>query len=92
LFGQWFLLILQGNSIYNHRHKEKINAEQAKCAEEKKKAKLAAIPVKMAEEIEAEAIEKLRRRREYHRKYQREWQRGRKEKEAIDKAAREKVI
>jgi hypothetical protein len=57
--------------------------EQAKRAEEKKNAKLAAMPVKTPEEIEAEAIEKLRRLREYHRKYQREWQHRRKEHEDL---------
>jgi hypothetical protein len=50
------------------------------------------MPVKTPEEIEAEAIEKLRRHREYQRKYQREWQHRRKGKEAIDKVAHEKAI
>jgi hypothetical protein len=56
-------------------------------AEEKKKAKLAAMPVKTPEEIEAEKEERLRKKREYHQNYQREWQRKQKEKEGIDKIA-----
>jgi hypothetical protein len=64
---------------YYHRHKEEIKADKAKRAEEKKKAKLAAMPVKTPEEIEAEAMVRQERHRAYHRKYQREWQRRRKQ-------------
>jgi hypothetical protein len=77
---------------YYHLHKIKINEDKNKRAEEKKRAKLAAIPVKTPEEIEAEHEEKLRKKREYQRNYQREWQRRRKEKEKIDKTAHEMVI
>jgi hypothetical protein len=76
---------------YYHLHKEKILTDIAKRAEEKKKAKLAAMPVKTPEEIEAEHEEHLRKKREYHRNYQREWYHRRK-KENIDKVANEKVI
>ncbi|MDR0412144.1 MAG: recombinase family protein [Treponema sp.] len=64
---------------YYHLHKEKLNAEQAKRAEKKKQAKLAAMPVKTPEEIEEEAEAKREKRRAYQREYQREWQRRRKE-------------
>jgi hypothetical protein len=77
---------------YYHLHKEKILTDIAKRAEKKKKAKLAAMPVKTAEEIEAEKEERLRKKREYHRNYQREWQRRRKEKETLDKTAHEMAI
>ncbi|MDR1580408.1 MAG: hypothetical protein LBS35_08625 [Synergistaceae bacterium] len=61
-------------------------------AGEKKKAKLAAMPVKTPEEIEAKHEERLRKKREYHRKYQREWQQRRKEMKSVDKIEHEKVI
>jgi hypothetical protein len=77
---------------YYHLHKDEILTDIAKRAEKKKKAKLAAMPVKTPEEIEAEHEERLRKKREYHRNYQREWQRRRKEKETLDKAAHEMVI
>jgi hypothetical protein len=77
---------------YYHLHKAKINEEKDKRAEEKKRAKLAAMPVKTPEEIEAEQEERLRKKREYQRNYQREWQRRRKEKETLDKTVREMVI
>jgi DNA invertase Pin-like site-specific DNA recombinase len=77
---------------YYHSHKDKINMEKARRAEVKKAAKLAAMPVKTPEEIQAEREGKLQKKREYHRNYQRKWQRGRKEKEAIDKIAHKKVI
>jgi hypothetical protein len=64
---------------YYHRHKDEIKADKAKRAEEKKKAKLAAMPVKTPEEIEEEAIARKEKHRAYHREYQREWQRRRKE-------------
>jgi hypothetical protein len=44
--------------------------------------------LKTPEEIQTEKEEGLRKHREYQRKYQREWQHRRKEKEAIDKVAR----
>jgi hypothetical protein len=56
---------------YYHRHKEEIRVEKAIRAGEKKKAKLTAMPVKTPEEIDAEKEEKLWKKREYHRKYQR---------------------
>jgi hypothetical protein len=56
-------------------------------ANAEKAARVAAMPVKTQEEIEAEAEAKRQRKREYQRNYQREWQRGRKEKEKIDKIA-----
>jgi hypothetical protein len=62
-----------------HRHKAEINAEKAKRYEEKKQAKLAAMPVKTPEEIEKEAIARKERHRAYHREYQREWNRRRKQ-------------
>jgi hypothetical protein len=77
---------------YYHAHKDKILTDIAIRAEEKKKAKLAAMPVKTPEEIEAEKEERLRKKREYRRNYQREWHRRRKEKEDIDKITNEKVI
>jgi hypothetical protein len=77
---------------YYHRHKEEIRVDKAIRAEEKKRAKLAAMPVKTPEEIEAEHEEHLRKKREYQRNYQREWQRRRKEKDDIDKIANGKVI
>ncbi|MDR3230222.1 MAG: hypothetical protein LBT65_02185 [Synergistaceae bacterium] len=77
---------------YYHSHKEKIRVEKARRAEAKKVARVAALPVKTPEEIQAEKEEKLQEKREYQRKYQREWQHRRKEKEAIDKIAHEKVI
>jgi hypothetical protein len=77
---------------YYHRHKEKIHTEQARRAEAKKAAKLAALPIKTPEEINAEKEEKLRKHREYQRNYQREWQRRRKETKTIDKIEREKVV
>jgi hypothetical protein len=45
---------------YYRRRKAEINAEKAKRAEEKKQAKLAAMPVKTPEEIEKEAIARER--------------------------------
>jgi hypothetical protein len=77
---------------YYHSHKEKINMEKDRRAEAKKAAKLAVMPAKTPEEIQAEKEDKLWRRREYHRKYQREWYHRRKGKEAIDKIEHEKVI
>jgi DNA invertase Pin-like site-specific DNA recombinase len=62
-----------------HRHKAEINAEKARRAEEKKQAKLAAMPAKTPEEIEAEAIARKERYRAYQREYQREWNRRRKQ-------------
>jgi hypothetical protein len=64
---------------YYHLHKVKINEDKAKRSEEKKQAKLAAMPVKTLEEIEEEAIARKERHRAYQREYQREWQRRRKE-------------
>jgi hypothetical protein len=63
---------------YYHSHKEKIHMDKIRREETKKAAKLAGIPVKTPEEIEAEKEEKQRRYREYHRNYQRKWQRKRK--------------
>jgi hypothetical protein len=77
---------------YYHRHKEKIHVENAKRATAKKAAKLAAMPVKTPEEIEAEAKARHERHKAYQREYQREWNKRRKEKERIDKTAREMVI
>ena len=77
---------------YYHRHKEEIRIEKAERYEAKKAAKLAALPVKTPEEIQAEKEEKLRKHREYQRNYQREWQRRRKEMKTVDKIEREKVV
>jgi hypothetical protein len=77
---------------YYHIHKEKILTDIAIRTEKKKKAKLAAMPVKTPGEIALEHEEKLRKKREYHRKYQREWQHRRKEMKSIDKIEHEKVI
>jgi hypothetical protein len=76
---------------YYHRHKEEIHAEKAKRDEAKKSAKLAAIPVKTPEEIEAEAKIRHERYKAYQREYQREWNKRRKETKAIDKIECEKV-
>jgi hypothetical protein len=66
--------------------------EKNRHAEEKKRAKLVAMPVKTPEEIETEQAEKIREKREYQRTYQREWQRIRQEKEMLGKSDYEMAI
>ncbi len=61
------------NSYY--RHREEILAKKAAKREEVKAIKLATLPAKTPEQIEAEEAARKERHRAYQRDYQREWQR-----------------
>jgi len=64
---------------YYHRHRDRIQADKALRTAEKKAAKLAALPVKTPEEIEAESLARWHRKLKYQREYQREWYRRKKQ-------------
>ena len=69
-----------------HRNREKILAKLAERRAVAKSAKLAAEPVKTAEEIAAEEEARKERYRAYQREYQREWQ-CKKKSQTADKSA-----
>jgi hypothetical protein len=64
---------------YYHRNREAILAAKAEQAATKRAEKLASMPMKTSEEIEAEAEARKERYRAYQREYQREWNRRRRQ-------------
>jgi hypothetical protein len=64
---------------YYHKNREGILQSIAERAAARKEEKLASMPVKTPEEIEAEEKARKERYRAYQREYQREWNRRRKE-------------
>jgi hypothetical protein len=64
---------------YYHRNREAILAAKAEQTATKRAEKLASMPMKTSEEIEAEAEARKERYRAYQREYQREWNRRRRQ-------------